>query len=419
MRNMAIIYQPQKNIAPHYPSPRHIAIVGGGIGGLSCAIALAQTQKFEIDLYEQTAHFNILNGGTGVQLSPNAVNILKKLKINLPASKIQKPIIASLYDWHGQIQWQMPLNPKCEQKYGAPYIHIHRADLHHALLCAAQNAKVRIHMNQKIQNYNSNNNQITLQAQSITPCADMLIAADGINSTLRTRITQNALRYSGFHAWRAIINTDNAQNIIPTHANLWMGDKRHAIAYYLRGGKIINLVAIVANSMPPQKQNGNINQLQTLFADAPEPLHSLVQICKTASVWGIYDTAPLKKWYDGRCVLLGDAAHAMPPFFAQGAAMAIEDAAMLAYELEQNATKPKTNIENIFKRYQNHRSPRTQWMQKATYTQARLYHMPKWNAPIRNLALRLGSHAIQARINKIYGWKPPMRQENDANAAYQ
>jgi len=386
---------------------KNILIIGGGIGGLTSAVLLAR-QGFHVELIEQAPQF--LEIGAGIQLSPNAMRVMDH--ISLSAAILAQgvtPAFAILKDYkNGRTQFKTPLNEASPSS--APYIHIHRAALIDILVDAAQKSGVEFHMGQKVSHIAQHSQSVTAQTEDgASYSGDILIGADGINSTVRHEFfDKHKADFTQQVAWRGIIDitelSDNDMGaILEKNTYLWMGPDGHFVAYYIRTQKRLNFVAIKERADWQEQswtQKGNIDALKAEFANWDNTITQLLNGCQTTYLWGLFDRPPLACWSKNRVSLLGDAAHPMLPFMAQGAAMAIEDSWVLTHALCQNPNQ----AEAAFSFYEKIRAPRTTRLQALSRANAKFYHTKAPSAKIwRNMQLRVGQHLPLARKIK-FGW---------------
>lgn len=392
----------------------HILIAGGGIGGLTAAIILAQNGA-SVDLFEQTQEFTEV--GAGLQLSPNAMHIQAEIGTHdaIKAAGFQ-PEFAALRNYKsGKIYLKTPLKTKGENRYGAPYIHIHRADLQSILVDAAHQAGVNLHLSHKAQSYQQTDQDISLITDKGTYKGDILIGADGIHSSICAQIQMRnghsqKPRFTGQIAWRGTLPARAVpENLIAPAANVWVGPGKHFIAYYLRGGKFINFAAVEERDEWTEESwslTGHKTELASAFQGWDASVTHLIQSCETSYLWGLFDRPALQHWQDGRSVLLGDAAHPMLPFMAQGAAMAIEDAWVISSKiLSSDPSYP--SIKSALDQYVKARQPRAGKLQNISRRNAKLFHETKISGLFsRRLALGLAQKipALQhMKFDHIYG----------------
>jgi salicylate hydroxylase len=251
-----------------------------------------------------------------------------------------------------------------EARYGHKYLHIHRADLIQTLAMEAERLGAKIHFNHHFEEAQQIGNTVNIIAGQRNYMGDVLIGADGIKSLLRPMISGvSHPRFTKQVAWRGTVPTQNLpEGSIPFAANNWLGPKRHFVTYYIRGGALINFVAVEERDNWASERwdlLADKAELQAGFSGWDTRVTSLIDACETPYLWGLFDHAPLPHWSQDHMTLLGDAAHPMLPFMAQGASMAIEDGWVLAASL---AETPDT-ISEALKRYEARRKPRATRLQ--------------------------------------------------------
>ena len=358
--------------------PPKIIIIGGGIGGLSAALALAFF-GFASEIYEQKPDFS--DDGGGIQLSPNAMAILALLGLEDDILKKGcEPLSAIMRDgYNGKILLTMRLKDICQKRYGAKYIHIHRADLIAILKDAVGKANIPIHFKRKVKAYRQNHNEaaIILDDGNLIK-GDLVIGADGVDSVVARLM--HKLKPASFTkqvAWRGVVPAHLLpQNIISPSANLWLGRGKHFVAYYIRQAKLINFVACEEH---PQwmthdwQKMSDIARLRDGFQDWDLSVRTILAKAEQCFLSGLFERQALLHWSDGRVVLLGDSCHPMLPFMAQGAAMAIEDGFIFAQNLK---THIKTlHHREILSRYEKKRKPRCSHLQKRSRLNGYLFHL--------------------------------------------
>lgn len=377
---------------------KKIVIAGAGIGGLCAALALAK-HGFDVAIYEQSSHLGEV--GAGLQLSPNAIHVLQALGIaDKVKAKAFRPKSAVMRHFQtGKTYFTVPLADTATQKYGADYLHIHRADLHRTLLDACQNMEVSIHLGQAVESYQHDFQKLSSQNLTIHFAngesleADVLVGADGIKSKVQAcMLGQTSAEFTGQVAWRGVVEAKKLPNeLIKPNANLWVGPGKHFVSYYLRGGDLVNFVAVQERT-DWQKESwnepGDINELRQTFDGWHPEVTDLLVATDSCFLWALFDRRPLNKWTDNNVALLGDACHPMLPFLAQGAAMAIEDSYALAHCLASD-----TDTHTALQTYQNIRLPRSRDIQLNARKNAALYHM---SSPIEQAKL-----AILSGLSKL------------------
>lgn len=346
-----------------------IIIAGAGIGGLTVATALSKA-GCDVTVLEKASKLEEV--GAGIQLSANAMHVMDVLGLKAEIMKMGfEPDKAILRDgYSGRAQLVTALRAGHETRYGQPYIHIHRADLQSILVKAAKASGVKMKLGHSVQGYEQNS-EITVETDKTKFAGDYLIGADGIHSAVRNAMLgETQAEFTGQTAWRALIpTTAELRKIVPPDATVWMGKGAHLVSYYVRGGTMINIVAVQESDVWAEEgwtQKGEILDLQNAFNDYEPRVQTLLQEVEGCSYWGLFERPAPESWVDGRVALLGDAAHAMLPFLAQGGAMAIEDAWVLAHHFLEG--KALSDFENT-------RRKRTEWMQNKSRRQGGLYHL--------------------------------------------
>jgi salicylate hydroxylase len=399
---------------------RTVIIAGAGIGGLTAALALAQ-RRFEVTVLEAADRLEEV--GAGLQLSPNAARVLIALGI---AERLKPHIVVPEHlvvrnARSGRLLAQGPLGATCAQRYGAPYWVIHRGDLQ-AALCEAVAATpgITLLLGSKVESFTAESDSITVSAsqgsQLITVRAHALIAADGLWSALRQQLGHRTVPHPAGHtAWRTLIPAAAApKSALASAVNLWLGADTHLVHYPVKAGRMINVVAIVGDDWREPGWNTPGEPRVLLDRFSAELWHASARDLLVApelwQKWALFDCLPLATWGttwgttwgNGRVTLLGDAAHPMLPYLAQGAAMAIEDAAVLAACLERNP-----NVPAALRTYEASRLPRTARVQREASRNATVYHMSGPAAVLRSLALMaMGGDRLISRYDWLYGWTP-------------
>jgi salicylate hydroxylase len=390
-------------------SSRNVIIAGAGIGGLSAALMLAQN-GFRVTLLEQAQR--LTETGAGIQLSPNATRILIALGLGerLHADAFVPQAIAIKKASGGHLA-RVPLGGTAEHRYGAPYWSIHRGDLQSALVEAVRaSPDIALKLGTKVEDFAVHPNGITVACRRGPEPADeqgmALIGADGLWSELRTRLGHRAPMFAQRTAWRATLPADLVdEEFRAPEVQLWLGRNAHLVHYPVKGGTLINIVAIVNDRWhePGWSAEGAREELLAHYSpwNWAQPALDLLARPERWLKWALYDMPPLGSWGDGPVTLLGDAAHPMLPFLAQGAAMAIEDAAVLAENMAQTPDDPAAAMG----RYQRTRRRRTARVQKAARSNGRTYHLSAAEALVRNLLLRVaGGKMLLRKYDWLYDW---------------
>ncbi len=321
-----------------------IIISGAGIGGLTAALCCLHFGH-QVTLLEKAEALEDV--GAGIQVPPNAMKVFAALGIAelLAETAVAPEALEARMGETGRRLFHAPLDGVATQRWGAPYYQLHRADYIRALQTAlAAHGDTILKTNHTVTSYTQDAHGVRVHlADGNTLDGDLLIGADGIHSTIRDAlITPQAPRFTGNVAWRAVVPIERLGDAAPAPtACVWMGRGRHCVTYRLRGGTLANLVAVVECAdwtSESWHEQGDRDAARADFAGWHPTITQLIDQADTLYRWAICDRPPLEKWHEGRVALLGDAAHPMMPFMAQGAAMAVEDAWALAAEISRNAT---------------------------------------------------------------------------------
>jgi 2-polyprenyl-6-methoxyphenol hydroxylase-like FAD-dependent oxidoreductase len=382
---------------------KRILIAGGGIGGLTAAVVLGRrgirTVVLERSSFTEEA-------GAGIQLGPNATRILKELDILdtiRPASF--RPDAMWLFDGRsGQQLQSLPLGKQAERYYGAPYLTIHRADLHAGLRAAAEKLKsVDFEAGFDVTwAYTQGDTVIARSTAGKKVKGSCVIGADGLWSTMRNLLSpRDRLRFAGATAWRALLDCKDLPSPFDAPViGLWFGPGAHVVHYPVRAGRSLNLVAITEGGAAGQGWNQPAETaalLERLKPFAGE-LRSLLKRAKVWQRWSLYRLPPLKTFSAGRVVLIGDAAHPVLPYLAQGAALAIEDAVSLAQSLEASPD----DLATAFQLYEKPRRARIARVQDLSRRYGWIYHVRGPVRLARNFVLGR-RHEVLRDFDWLYG----------------
>jgi salicylate hydroxylase len=389
---------------------KKVVIAGGGIGGLAAALACAR-RGLPVQLLERAAQLSEV--GAGIQIGPNVTRILQAWGLGDALAQVAAfPKRLQARDARtGQVLGSLRLGERAQALYGAPYATIHRADLQAMLHTAVQAAGVQVRLGQTVQGWRETTGGLQVNtAEGPSVQADALIGADGVWSAVRQQLLGDApARFTGHLAYRALV----AQADLPAHlrsdqVTVWMGPRLHVVHYPVRSGQWLNWVAIVHGAKPDQAQDwdqaGNNQALMQAMGAVGADLHERLASVPAWRQWALHDRAPMAGAHDmaqGRVALLGDAAHPMRPYLAQGAGMAIEDAQALAQCLSAgNATVPAQ-----LQAYAQARWARNARVQARAIRNGRIFHAQGAVALGRNLSMRLMGERVMD-VPWLYGGGP-------------
>ncbi|MDM0113014.1 FAD-dependent monooxygenase [Variovorax sp. J22R133] len=386
--------------------PAHLLIAGGGIGGLCAAVALARAGQV-VDVLEQAPAFGEI--GAGVQLGPNVTRRLKSLGLEESLARIAaRPKALSIRNAvDGHLLASMPLADAMERKYGAPYLCAHRADLHGVLLASARSmAGVTLTTDARISEVATRDEGVCVAALGARAWdGDGLIGADGLWSIVRERVVESTLppRPTGHTAWRALVQQDSLpESLRSADVQAWLGERLHVVAYPVRGGDCLNLVVIAesektAHDPGDWDQDASVVALLQAIGDRCDGVRPLIEAMPAWRAWTVNDRPPLvgpEDMANERIALIGDAAHPMVPYLAQGAGMAIEDAVALA---ERVGNGGPASLPAAFARYAATRWQRNARVQARAKRNGEVFHSSGTIRIARDAALRvLGSHLLDA-----------------------
>jgi salicylate hydroxylase len=368
-----------------------VTVAGGGLGGLTAALALRQ-KGIRVTVLEQAPQLGEV--GAGIQTAPNASRVLIGLGLRNQLTAIHtEPQDQVRRRWRdGAVIAMTALGDRCKREYNAPYWHYHRADLHRVLLDACLDADgpgpvVEIHTDSKVVDVDRSDptRPVAVTATGRRHPADVLIGADGIKSSVRDILgLPDTLRFSGEMAYRALIPGDKIAADPATRwlvdrfqSTIWYGPDRHLVHYMIRGGQYLNVVAIVPCTDEVARNwtaPATADELVEAFPGWDDRVASMLSKAEgDASAWAMYYRLRDPVWTDGHMALLGDACHAMLPYQAQGASQAMEDAAVLAEEL---GSVPVDGIRGALTRYVARRAKHAGMVQDASLENMRFYHLP-------------------------------------------
>ena len=369
-------------------------ISGGGIGGLAAALALAQ-DGYSVTVLEQAANFGEI--GAGIQLGPNIFRMFEVLGLTeaVNAAAFFPPSLGMNDVLTGEKIVRVPLGDAARALYGFSYGVIYRADLHQIFLdaCSAQ-PELTLRTASKVESFTQTKNAVTVtlaSGESLT--ASALIGADGMWSRIRQAVVGDGKpRVSGHIAYRAVLKREDVpEHLWSDDVVLWGGEKTHLVHYPLRRGELFNLVAVFHSTKYDEGWNsfGDAAELTERFTNACAAVKQLLGQINTWKMWVLCDREPVKNWSDRRVTLLGDAAHPMLQYLAQGAGQAIEDAVVLREALRfTHGDAPAA-----FQQYQQARYLRTGRVQLTARLYGDIYHAPGVQRELRNQMFQSGTES--------------------------
>jgi salicylate hydroxylase len=388
-----------------------ILVAGGGIAGLTSALLLARRGHW-VSVIERRASLSEV--GAGLQLSPNASRILLDAGLGEPLARLagepDRVVVRGLRS--GRPIASVALGTFARERYGAPYLVAHRADLQGMLREAVEQARIPLTLGRRAVDAVSRRDGVTVtmtdgSGETSEAHADLIVAADGLWSTLEGKIGQaGPPAYRGYVAWRTTLPRERAPALLQgNETGLWLGPAGHVVHYPIRRGELINLVAIEQRPDPVEgwATPGDGAGLVARFSQSAPPLRKLMEAAGPWLLWSLFDR-PAHRLIAGNLVLVGDAGHPVLPFLAQGAALAIEDAATLASLLPDD----KADLGAALAQFERERLPRIRRVQDEARRNGHVYHLGGPAAFARDLVMRtLGSQRMTSRYDWLYGYTSP------------
>jgi salicylate hydroxylase len=382
---------------------RQLLIAGGGIGALAAALSSARA-GWQVRLYEKAEVFSEV--GAGLQLGPNATRILQGWGLGQALERMaafpDKLLVRSAPS--GRELASLSLGSRCQQRYGAPYATLHRADLHSMLLDSVRlRPEVKLHLNSPVTGYTDTPEGVQLAwADGYSVEGDALIGADGLWSQVRLQtLEDHVAQPTGHLAYRALVRqSDLPKSLRSQQVSVWLGPDMHLVSYPVRGGEWLNVVMFTQGQVPDDHQDwdhaGLRDNVLTATAGLCAEFSALVEAVPAWRLWALCDRPPVAsagQMACGRVALLGDAAHPMPPYLAQGAGMAIEDAAELGRCLA-GVVKPVADVPLALRRYALNRWQRNARVQARAVRNGQIFHATGPLRLGRDIALKLLGHRL-------------------------
>jgi salicylate hydroxylase len=379
-----------------------IAVIGGGIGGLSAALQLLKA-GLDVHVYEQAERITEI--GAGIQISPNASRLLLRLGLKAAMDGVGiRPRAVHQRRWDdGRTLQLAPLGGEVEATFAAPYYHFHRGDL--VTLLAEALPQNRMHVGHKLVGLEQNSKCVTARFENgASADADLLVGADGIHSRVRGLVFgPEKPRFTGCVAWRGLVPAERIAHLdVELVSHNWMGPGGHVVHYWVSAGRMMNVICVVEHgdwTGESWTDKGDVAEVLARYEGWHPMVRGLIGAFPETFVWALHDRAELPSWSAGRVTLLGDACHPMLPMMAQGAAQAIEDGAALAALLK---TKPN-DIEGALARYEALRKPRATKLQQASAANRTRFHLPDGDAQrARDAAMATSGDRSIANIGWLY-----------------
>jgi salicylate hydroxylase len=379
-------------------------VVGAGIGGLTAALTLRR-EGFDVTVLEQASRFREI--GAGIQISSNGTVVLRELGLDKAlASVAVRPEALDFTDLEADsLLYRAPLGDAARNRYGGDFFQIHRADLLDVIAAALPSGIVR---------FDAGVSDIAQDASSVTVKlasgeelrADGLIGADGIHSRVRECLRGPELvRFGNKLMWRALIPGDRIRSLeLEEHCHIWTGPGRSVVAYWVRPRQLFNFVGTVPSDEVQRESysvNGDVADLHRSFRGANRRVLGLIKAMDAAFITGLYFRDPVDRWTEGRVTLLGDAAHAMAPFLAQGACASMEDAWVLAKCLTRSGHR---SIPEAFQEYEQRRRPRTTRVQAAARAMVKQIHETDADVIRARNGRLIGMSRIDPLSETMWGW---------------
>lgn len=383
-----------------------ILIAGGGIGGLSAALGLARKGRQTIVL-EKAAQLGEI--GAGIQLGPNAFHAFDYLGVGDAARAMAVYVdrLRLMDALTAEEIASIPLDETFRQRFGNPYAVVHRGDLHGVLLQACRDSPlVDLRTRSAVTGYRQDAASVTALLQGgETVSGSALVGADGLWSKVRAQLADDGPpQVSGHTTYRSVIPTDRMPDDLRWNAaTLWAGPKCHLVHYPLSGWKVFNLVVTCHNDAPEPVAGRPVtaHEVRAGFGHIHERALQIIDHGSDWKLWVLCDREPILNWVDGRVALLGDAAHPMLQYMAQGACMAMEDAVCLAHEVEA----APDDLERAFRSYNAKRVDRTSRVQlQSRLMGEHVYHPAGAHAHLRNAILGgVSAGDYYERLQWLYG----------------
>lgn len=385
-----------------------LAVVGGGIGGLASALGAAQSGK-KVKVLEQAPEFKEL--GAGIQLAANGTNVLRQLGVldRIKEVSVFPKRLVLMDAFSGEELSALNVGEEYEKRYGAPYIVLHRSDLHRILKEACEeNANIELVTDQSITELKEENESMKLiSAQGDSHEAAAVIGADGLWSQMRKNVIEDEPVCAQYVAYRGAIPMEEVTNIGNLDdVYMWIGPNMHVVQYPVRKGELYNQVVVFKSKqyrkeIEHTQEWGTSEEMDEVFAGTCEKVQTAISFISRQKRWPMFDREPLNKWGEGRFTLTGDAAHPMLQYLAQGACQALEDASYLTNMLD----KYGNNFDQAFTAFQQERVPRTTEVQKNARLWGEIIHNDQAaGILLRNTLLQVRTENDFQFVDRFHGY---------------
>jgi 3-hydroxybenzoate 6-monooxygenase len=393
-----------------HPSSTDVLVVGGGMAGLAGALAL-KTNGADVTLVEVAPEFGEV--GAGLQLAPNATRALRRWGL------LEKALDIGVQPKHlvfrdavsGEELTRQTLGGDFEERYGAPYIVIHRSDLHRILLDACRDAGVTLVNNVKVDRVETvEGRALAFTASGDVYEADAVLGADGLKSTLRGTVSQDGPVSSAYVAYRGTVPiTEETPTTDLEDVIVYLGPDCHLVQYPLRKGKLLNTVAVFKSPSfeRGEEQYGGVDELEEAYKDCVPAVREALKNLGTSMRWPMYDRDPIENWVSGRMTLIGDSAHPMLQYLAQGACQALEDAAVLQ-DVSRGTVFTDAGInpaawDATLRAFNGARAARTARVQRTARVWGESWHVSGVGRVLRNLLFKSRGDGNYQYSDWLYG----------------
>ena len=391
-----------------------VAVAGAGIAGLTFAAALHRA-GIDCHVYEQAEQLTEV--GAGVQVAPNATRLLHRLNLgDLLQTVAVVPQAIEMRRWDdGTLLQRTPLANVCSQRFGAPYYTVHRADLHSCLISLVP--PDRVHLGARLDAVTQTPDEARLHlADGTTVTADLVVGADGIHSIARGQIAVDRPKYSGQAIYRGLVPAERVPFLLTEpRVQLWFGPDQHCVCYPVSSGRQVSFGATVSASQWHEEswfERGDVAELAAAYKGWHSDVVKLIGAAEQVSKWALHDRESIDRLSSGRVAVIGDAAHPMLPFQAQGANQAIEDAVVLAVCLVEAGPD---GLSDALRRYERIRLPRITRIQHQSRANAETFHLVDGDAQRRRDAFGQNSSGLE-RHDWLFGYDAEKATKNCRSA---